>query len=189
MIRIAVIGDIGSGKSYVAKKFGYPVFNADFEVDKIYKKNRSCFKKLKKTLPDFIYSFPINKYEISKAIIENNLNLKKIIKIIHPMIKKKMNFFLKENKSKKIVLLDIPLFLENKINKKNDVLVFVQSKKKEINKRLKRRKNFNHKLIEKFRKIQLPLENKKKKCRFVIKNNFTNSSVEKSVKYILSKII
>ena len=28
MIRIAVLGDIGSGKSYVAKQFGYPVFNA-----------------------------------------------------------------------------------------------------------------------------------------------------------------
>jgi len=39
MIRIAVLGDIGSGKSYVAKKFGYPVFSADVEVAKLYNKN------------------------------------------------------------------------------------------------------------------------------------------------------
>ena len=50
MIRIAVLGDIGSGKSYVAKQFGYPVFNADAEVAKLYRKNRKCYYKLKKTL-------------------------------------------------------------------------------------------------------------------------------------------
>ena len=50
MIRIGIIGDIGSGKSYVAKQFGFPVFNADIEVIKIYKKNRKCFKKLKKNI-------------------------------------------------------------------------------------------------------------------------------------------
>ena len=48
MIKIGILGDIGSGKSYVAKNFGYPVFNADEEVAKIYKKNRRIFKKLKK---------------------------------------------------------------------------------------------------------------------------------------------
>ena len=37
MIRLAVIGEIGSGKSYVAKQFGYPVFDADKQVKKIYK--------------------------------------------------------------------------------------------------------------------------------------------------------
>ena len=48
MIKIGIIGDIGSGKSFVAKQFKYPIFNADLEVNKIYKKNRFCFKKLKK---------------------------------------------------------------------------------------------------------------------------------------------
>ncbi len=50
MIIIGILGDIGSGKSFVAKQFGYPVFNADNEVNKIYKNNLSCFKKLKKNI-------------------------------------------------------------------------------------------------------------------------------------------
>ena len=54
MIKIAVVGDIGSGKSYIANLFGYPVFNADLEVAKIYKINKSCFKRLKKDLPKYI---------------------------------------------------------------------------------------------------------------------------------------
>ena len=96
MIRIGILGDIGSGKSYVAKNFGYPVFNADSEVNKIYKKDKRIFKKLKKILPKYIVSFPINKIEISNAILADNMNLKKIIKIVHSEIRKKIKIFLKK---------------------------------------------------------------------------------------------
>ena len=127
MIKIGILGDIGSGKSYIAKNFGYPVFNADEEVKRLYKKNKRIFIKLKKVLPKFIYSFPINKNEIIKAIFANKINLKKITKIIHSEIRKEMSKFLKKYVNKKIVILDIPLLLENKINKKGDILVFVKS--------------------------------------------------------------
>ena len=66
MIKIGILGDIGSGKSYVAQNFGYPVFNADYEVAKLYKLNKNIFIKLKTSLPKHIYSFPIKKIEISK---------------------------------------------------------------------------------------------------------------------------
>ena len=51
MIKIAVVGDIGSGKSHIAKLFGYPVFNADQEVVKLYQQNKNVYINLKKTLP------------------------------------------------------------------------------------------------------------------------------------------
>ena len=100
-----------------------------------------------------------------------------------------MNIFLKKNITKKIVILDIPLLLENKINKKNDILVFVQSKKKDISKRLKKRKNFNLKLLQKFKNIQLSSDYKRKKAHFIIKNNFTNKPVNVTIKKILKKIL
>ena len=189
MIKIGILGDIGSGKSYVAKSFGYPVFNADAEVSKLYKKNRKIFNKLKKILPEYIHSFPISKIEISSAILTNKSNLKKIIRIVHLEIKNLMNIFLKKNKYKQIVILDIPLLLENKINRKKDILIFVQSKKSEVLKRLKKRKNFNTILINKFKDIQLPLDYKKKESKFIIKNNFTNKSVKKSIERILKEIL
>ena len=188
MIKIGILGGLGSGKSYIAKNFGYPVFNADLEVSKLYKNDRKIFIKLKKNLPKYIYSFPINKKEISKAILANKSNLNKIVKIVHLEVRKKMNIFLRKNKSKKIVILDIPLLLENKINKKNDVLVFVRAKKKDVLKRLKRRKNYNKALIDKFKNLQLPLVYKKKKSNFIIKNNFTKNLVNKSINEILKKI-
>ena len=189
MIRIAILGDIGSGKSYVAKQFGYPVFNADVEVAKLYRKSRKCYNRLKKALPAYIVSFPIKKNEISKAIIADKWNLKKIVKIVHPEVRFSMNNFIKKNKSKKFVILDIPLLIENKINKKNDVLIFVDAKKKEIKKRLKKRSNFNVKIAKKFKKLQLPIELKKKKSDFIIKNNFRNNSVKKNVKKVIKKIL
>jgi dephospho-CoA kinase len=189
MIKIGILGAIGAGKSFVAENFGYPVFTADKEVSKIYKKNKIIFKKLKKVLPKYILTFPINKKEISNAILADRNNLKKIIKIVHFEIRKKVNIFLKKNKNQKIVILDIPLLLENKINKKNDILVFVQSKKSDILKRLKKRKNYNIELLNKFKNIQLSLDYKKNKSQFVIKNNFTVKSIKKDIKIILEKIL
>ena len=189
MIKVGILGDIGSGKSYVAKQFGYPVFDADAEVNRIYKKNKICFNRLKKKLPKYISSFPVKKKELGKAIIENQKNLKKIIKIVHPIVRSNMNKFLTKNKNKKMVVLDIPLLLENKINKKNYVLVFVDAKKKEIKKRLKKRSNYNEKIFNKLKKIQLPLEIKKRKSKFLIKNNFKSFYIKKNVKVLKNKIL
>tara|TARA_Y100001970_G_C14137029_1_gene804871 strand:- start:414 stop:947 length:534 start_codon:yes stop_codon:yes gene_type:complete len=172
MIKIGIIGEIGSGKSYVAKNFGYPVFNADFEVSKIYKNNKNIFYKLNKIIPKYIISFPIKKKEITEAILSNKANLKKIINIVHKEVRKKMKIFLKENKNKKIVILDIPLLLENKINNKDDVLVYVDSKKSEVEKKLLKRPNFNKMLYNKFRKIQFTSDYKKRRSNFIIKNDF-----------------
>ena len=188
MIRIGIIGDIGSGKSYVARSFGYPVFNADQEVSKLYKKNRKVFRSLNKLIPKYIVSFPIDKKEISNAILANQVNLTKIIKIVHKEIRKKLNLFLIKNKNKKVIILDIPLLLENKINNKKDLLVFVETQKSDIKKRLKKRVNFNSKIFKKFKKIQLPIDYKKKKANFIIKNDFTKTSVKIGIKKILEEI-
>ena len=188
MIRIAIVGGIGSGKSYVAKLLGFPVFDADAAVSKIYKNNSKCFMRLKRKMPKFIKSYPINKSEISKAILSNKNNLKKITKIVHPLVKLKMLSFIRKNKKSRAIVLDIPLYFENKINKKGDIIVFVDAKKSQINNKLKRRPKFNIKILKKFKEIQLPIQVKKRKSNFIIKNNFKNASLLKSVN-ILKKTI
>ncbi|MDC3101800.1 dephospho-CoA kinase [Candidatus Pelagibacter sp.] len=188
MIRIGILGDIGSGKSYVAQSFGYPVFNADHEVSKLYQQNRKVYQKLKKLLPKYINEFPIDKIQLSKAILANNSNLKKIVKVVHKEIRLKLRYFLKRNKNKKFIVLDIPLLLENNINEKNDVLIYVDSQKTDILKNLKKRKNFNKKIFKKFKEIQFPLDYKKNSSDFIIKNEFTKKSVNVGVLKILKKL-
>ena len=189
MIKIGILGDIGSGKSYVAQNFGYPVFNADDEVAKLYRTDKKIYKKLNKILPKYFDSFPIEKKAVLQAILAHNNNLKKIVKIVHLEIRKKMNIFLKKQSKQKIIILDIPLLMENKINKKKDILVYVDSKKSDILKRLKKRDNFNDKLLKKFKNIQFSPEYKKKKSKFIIKNNFTKKSVKKDIRHILKEIL
>ena len=188
MIKSGILGEIGSGKSYVAINFGYPVFNADYEVAELYKKDKKLFYKLKKILPTYISKFPIDKKDISTAILDHKHNLRKIIKIVHSEVRKKMLLFFKKNNKAKIVILDIPLLLENKINDKNDILVFVESKKSEILKRLKKRKNFNLKIFKKFKDIQLSSNYKKKKSDFIIKNDFRKKSVKTGINNVLKRI-
>ena len=188
MIRIGILGDIGSGKSFVAKNFGYPVFNADQEVAKLYQKDKKIFNRLKKKLPKYIHSFPVQKKEILNAILSNKNNLIKIVKIVHLEIRRKMNIFLKKYKKSKIVILDIPLLLENKINNKEDILIYVQSNKSKVLERLKKRKNFNKILLDKFKSIQLSSDYKKKKSNYIIKNNFTKKSVKNAIESILGEV-
>ena len=189
MIKIGILGDIGSGKTFVAKLFRYPVFNADLEVKKIYKQDKKCFKELNKIFPKYILSFPIKKKEILKVILSNKKNLRKIIKIVHPIVRRRMKNFIIKNKESKIIVLDIPLLLENKIEKKNIILIFVQAKNKEIIKNLKKRKNYNLKIIKILKKYQLTLKYKKKKSNFVIKNNFKVQPIKKNVKFLKKKIL
>ncbi len=188
MKRIVIVGKIGSGKTFVSLSFGLPVFNADLEVSKIYKKDRNFFKKLKKRLPNYIKSFPIDKRELQETILKNSNNLKKITNLIHPIVRKKMLLFLKKNKKKKGVVLDIPLYFENKINKKSDVIVFVDSKQKEIDRRLQKRSYYNKNLLERFKKIQLKSNLKRKKSNYIIKNNFKPKIVIDGVKALKGKI-
>jgi len=189
LIKIGILGDIGSGKSFIAKQFRSPIFDADKEVRKIYKNDKSCYKKIKKKFPRFIKSKTIKKNELGFAIKANKKNLKKISNIVHPIVRKRMNLFLKKNRHKKMVILDIPLLVENKLYDKKFFLIFVQSKINEINKRLKKRPFYNKNIIDDLRKSQKPLSYKKKISNYVIKNNFKPLSLRKEIKKIKRKIL
>ena len=189
MIKISLVGDIGSGKTHISKLFKAPCFFADTEVKKLYRNNKQCFLKLKNKFPHFIKTFPIKKIELSNTIKNNFSNLKSIGFIVHPFIRKKLKIFLKKNRKKKIVVLDIPLYLENKMYKRNDVIIFLKTKKKDVNSRLKRRKNYNQKLLNILRKSQLTLKQKKNKSNYVLMNNFNNDIMKRKVKILKTKIL
>jgi dephospho-CoA kinase len=192
MIKICIVGDIGSGKTYISNLFSKNknlIFNADLEVNKIYNYNKNIFNKLKKKLPHFIKTFPTNKSEIHNAIVFNKSNLKKIIKIIHPEIRKKMNIFLKNNNKQKFVILDIPLLLENKLNKSEDVIVYVDAKKNILQKYLKKRAGYNQKIVEILKEMQILPERKKELSDIVIENNFNPKKMRLRARQVLDSII
>lgn len=191
MIKICVVGSIGSGKTYISKLLAgkkFPIFNADEEVSNVYKQ-KSIFAKLKKTLSKYIASYPINKQELIQAISSNQNNLKKIIKIVHPEVRKKMKLFLQKNKSKKVVIMDIPLLLENKLHEPEDVIICIDANQKLLDAKLKQRPSYNKKMISILRKIQLPIEEKKLLADFVLVNNYNKKTMQLRVKELLGRIV
>ena len=189
MIRIGVIGDIGSGKSFIAKLFKKPVFNADEEVKLIYRNNRGCFNNLKKKIPQFIKSFPIRKKEIVEAISNDKRNLIKISSVVHPFVRKKMKIFLKKNRKENMVILDVPLLIENKLNKKKDILIFIKSNQSNILKRLKKRTNFNEKVLKSLKKNQSSVLEKRKLSNYVVDNNYSPNIMKKKINKLKNKIL
>ena len=189
MIRVGLIGEIGSGKSFIAKLFNYPVFNADREVEILYKNSKECYKKLSKKLPRFVKSFPVSKSQLIEAINQDKTNLKKISSVVHPLVRKKMKLFLDKNKKNKIVILDVPLLIENKLYNKKDILVFIKSNQNKIINRLKKRKNYNKKILLNLRKNQINLLKKRKLADYIVDNNFSPNIMKKKIKYLKQKIL
>ena len=189
MIRVGIIGDIGSGKSFVSKLFKYPIFNADNEVKNIYKNNKNCFLKLKKKLPHYIKSFPIKKSDLIEAINADKNNLKKITDVVHPLVRIKLDNFLKKNKKRQMVILDIPLLVENNIYKKDDILIFVKTYKYKILNRLKKRANYNKSILKKLRNNQTLLFKKRKLANYIVENNYSPNIMKKKITFLKIKIL
>ena len=189
MIRVCVLGSIASGKSFISKLFNCPIFNADKEVVDIYKKDKSCFKKLNKKFPNHVKSFPIKKSELINAISSNNKSLKLISSIVHPIVRERMKKFLREKKNSKMIVLDVPLLIENKLNKKNDILIFINTQKKKILARVKKRKYYDKKILKYLKQNQSNLIKKKKLANYVIDNNFAPSIMKHKVNLLKNKIL
>ena len=135
-----------------------------------------------------IKSFPIKKSELIEAVSSNRKNIKIISSIVHPIVRKRMVKFLSQNRNAQMVVLDIPLLIENKLNKKGDILVFVRSKKSKILKRLKKRKNYNLKIIELLKQNQSKLLKKRKLAKYTIDNNYSANIMKKKIKILKEKI-
>lgn len=187
MIKIGITGSIASGKTTVARILSgkkYPLFDADKEVKKIYKKNsfkNKIFKKFKLKNKKNI------KEKIKKIISVNKNSLKGLERIIHPLVRKELKNFVKKNKRKKLIVFEIPLLIESKLMKNYDKIVLVNSKKalrlKRYIKGGKSRKIFN--LLD---KRQLPPAKKIKFCDCVINNNGSLKNLKKNVRVIKEKI-
>ena len=145
--------------------------------------------KIKKKIPNIIKSFPISKKELIKAINEDGKNLKKISSIVHPLVRERMQTFLKKNKKRKIIVLDIPLLIENNLHDKDDILIFIQSDKKKILNRLKKRSTYNKKILKNLEENQLNLLKKRKLAKYIVDNNFSQNIMKKKINILKNKIL
>ena len=97
MIKVGILGSVGSGKSFVAnifKELGFNIFSADQVVSQIYKRNKNINKKISNFFKLKLYQGRINKDELRDALKKNAKKFKYLNKIIHPIVRKKLILFL-----------------------------------------------------------------------------------------------
>ncbi len=140
-------------------------------------------------MPEFVNKFPIKKKQLIKAISANKNNLNKIASVVHPLVRDKMRVFLKKNQNEDMVILDIPLLIENKLNKKKDILIYVKSDKKKIIRRLKKRPNFNEKVLRRLKENQSLISKKKRLADYIVDNNDSIKVMKKKIRFIKNKIL
>ena len=186
MIKIGITGTLASGKTtaskFLSNKRG-PLFSADKAVSELYV-NRS-FKKLLSKKFGVKNNNQIKKF-IKNLIYNNSSNLKKLEKIIHPLVREKMKKFTKKNENKKMLFYEIPLLIESKLMKLFNIIIFIKSKKKIRFKRF-RSKQGNKNLFELLNSKQMKDNEKIKHCDYVVVNEKNLNILKKKLSFIIKK--
>ena len=191
MIKVGILGSVGSRKSFVAnifKELGFNIFSADQVVSQIYERNKNINKKISIFFKLKLNRGKINKNELRDTLKKNPKKFKYLNKIIHPIVRKKLILFLSKYKKTKLVVLDIPLLIENKMFNFVDIFIFVKTKPNIFKIRIKKRRNLDKQFLKLLENQQADEKIKKSYADFTVDNS-TKDKVKLQVKKILDKIL
>ena len=197
MIKVAITGNIGTGKTTVSKilkLMRYKVFESDKEVKKILK-----YKKIITRIKDeFVHinkrlvtnDGHINNTELGNVVFSKKLELQKLEKIIHPEIWKLQDKFLKKNKKEKILFFDIPLLFEKKLDDKYDYIFYTYVPFKIQKKRVLQRENMSEERFNKIWRNQVRYSKiSKKLVSLKIETNSSEDLIRIKIKQFLKNIL
>ena len=109
-------------------------------------------------------------------------------KIIHPTVRKKLDLFLTKYKKNKLVVLDVPLLVENKMFNFVDIFVLIKTGSSSFLSRIKKRKNLDKQFLNVLKKQQTSEKIKESHADFIIYNS-SKHKVNLQVKNIIGKIL
>ena len=186
MIRIGITGSLASGKTTASKILSSrrgPLFSADKAVKELYK------NKYFKSLLSRRFKIKNNnqiKRSLKKLVLKNKDNIKKLERIIHPLVRKKMRTFTSQNRDKKLLFYEIPLLIESKLMKYFNVVIFIRAKKKL---RLKRFQSTSgdKKLFNLLNNKQMDDAKKIKFCNYVVVNEKNLNILKRNLLAIMNK--
>ena len=184
VIKIGITGSIGMGKSTVSSIFrnnNIKVWDADFEVHNLYKKGKEGYNSIISIYPELKDKVEINRKKVSNLLKEKKIDLKLIEEIIHPLLIRSREEFIKKNKKDKFLIFDIPLLYETKAYIWLDYVINVFCSKKNQIERLKKRENFDIKKINYLISKQISVNQKNKKADYVINTDQDLKQVERQV--------
>ena len=192
MIKIGLTGSIGMGKTETGKIFselGFPIYNADDVVHKLYEPGQKGAEKIKEVFPNSINSDgSVNRESLSAEVLGNVEKIRVLESIIHPLVGEDREIFFQENVDSPAVVLDIPLLFETGGEKFVDIVVVVDAPTDIQEERVLSRPNMTKEKLEKIIAEQIPNDIKKEKADFVVDTSVSIEDAKLQVINILKKI-
>ena len=186
MIKIGITGSLASGKSTASEILSFrrgPLFSADKVVNELYKSKsfKSLIGRRFKVKNDSKI-----KRSLKNLILQDKKNIKKLEKIIHPLVRKKMRNFTTQNRNKKFLFYEIPLLIESKLMKNFNVVIFIKAKKQIRLERFQSKRG-DKKLFNLLNDKQMLDKKKIKYCDYVVVNEKNLYILKKNLLAIISK--
>ena len=191
MIKVGLTGSIGMGKSTVAdmfKNFGYPVFDADKAVHDLYEKGGAGIDIIKSFYPAAVVNSAVDREILRSYIVENPDKIRELEILIHPLVKKLRDDFLKTNQNKELLVFDIPLLFETGLNRNMDITVVVSAPYHVQHKRVMSREGMTEKIFSGLLAKQIGDDEKKTMADIVIKTDESLNMTKSKVKEFISSL-
>lgn len=192
MIKIGLTGSIGMGKTETGKIFselGFPVYNADDAVHKLYGPGQKGSEKIKEIFPNSINpDGSVNREILSAEVLGNVDKIRALESIIHPLVGEDREIFFKKNSDSPAIILDIPLLFETGGEKFVDLVIVVDAPQDIQEERVLSRPNMTKEKFEKIIAEQIPNDVKKKKADFIVDTSISIEDARIQVENIIRKI-
>ncbi len=191
MIRIAIAGNIASGKSEVQKiieQYGYDVLDTDTVSHKILENNAQNIKELFPEDDITADNGKISREKLGKIVFQNSDFKQKLENYMHPIIKKNIEEFFIKNSDKELSFVGIPLIFEAGMSNLFDKIIFVYCDDEIREKRLIKRNNYSIEYANQRMTSQMPQGEKVKLSDIIIYNNGSLDELKSSVIGILSEL-
>jgi dephospho-CoA kinase len=193
MIRIGLTGSIGMGKSSVAamfRKAGVPVFDADAEVHRLQGKGGKLVASIEARFPGSTGPNGVDRQKLGAMVLGKPEELRALERIIHPVVYRSRQSFLKRNRSRNMVVLDIPLLFEKwrvpAPIRPVDVSVVVSAPLWMQRKRVLARNGMSLTRLRQIRRLQVPDHIKRARADFVIETGCLKTETHAAVRRLIA---
>jgi dephospho-CoA kinase len=189
MMRIALTGSIGMGKSTVAKMFeraGIPVFDADAEVRRLQGPGGALVDKIGERFPGTVHGGVLDREKLAELVLEDPALLAELERLVHPSVRVAREAFIGKHRDAPALICEIPLLFDTGGDKEFDKVVVVSAPADVQRERVLARAGMTAEKLDAILDRQIPDGEKRRRADFVIDTGTDLSTAETQVGHILA---
>ncbi len=189
MIKVALTGSIGMGKSTVAAMFeraAVPVFDADAIVRSLQGPGGALVEGIGEAFPGTVHGGILDRATLAGLVLDDPLQLKRLEQIVHPAVHEARVAFIDKHRDAPVLLFDIPLLFETGGEKEFDKVIVVSAPEDVQRTRVLSRPGMTEDRLDLILERQMPDAEKRARADFVIDTGGDLSTTEAQVRHILA---